>query len=792
MIADIAIPPGGPDGSRPGDLGEVLCLAVSAADPSHAPPMAPAGAARRTVLVPSVLDQDAARLARAWGTTPSMALERALWAFLAPVPAGAAGNGKADAEEPGPAAPAPRPRAGRGRHRPPAVALPGLPPPPRHLPRSRDRAALLSGYIRCCESGLDRGLITFAEGGTGLGKTGAIVALALRALRRGAGPVVIAVPTIAGISHALDEWRRGNPRRGEGAPAVLLGRAQYVNPDLLAIACSPEDPVFDLSGVPRQSIEAARRWLEQGGPPASAPTMRIAATGGHFRWLVDDLRHVAPGFPAEDCVSPSLENDAYSAAREAADSAGLVLCTHAMLAANERCRLRGGASPLPDWATLLVDEAHDLEDAFARTMGGSVSLRTLGAALIHGLHDGTWTARRLGAAAERAAAAVADAEERLRALCPNGRLTARPGRGLEPVDPESEAALRRVAGELADALEPFGRSDSGRGRGAAAAARVAEWRSSLDAATDPGQTVTVSFSAVVRAPTFFVGPSSLGAIFRRLWEATPAAALFSGTLYLRSGAGLDPGWIAHKLWVPQERVHQFPPVHPGWAHDAEIRVPDPEGCAQLSFPRERGEEGPRQKGPTMEQWRDAVAARLRPILRQAPGGTLVLCNSYGDIEALAAALGPSPRVIAQRRGDAVAILKDRHLAAAAAGRRPVWLATGPAWQGLDLVDQAQPDRAADPSLLDLVVVRFPFQPPTTPTALARQERGGFNSVSKDAQIRFRQGIGRLVRGDAEAPKRLWILDGRICRSDWPRFFAALLAPYAKRGPLPPPEPAGPW
>ena len=103
----------------------------------------------------------------------------------------------------------------------------------------------------------------------------------------------------------------------------------------------------------------------------------------------------------------------------------------------------------------------------------------------------------------------------------------------------------------------------------------------------------------------------------------------------------------------------------------------------------------------------------------------------------------------------------------AKGLRPVMLGLGGAWTGIDLTDPSVPPER-DNLLTDLVIVRMPVGLNRTNSALARIERSGTASISNEALLTFKQGLGRLIRRTGVTDRRIWILDGRIFGS-WNRM-----------------------
>ena len=89
------------------------------------------------------------------------------------------------------------------------------------------------------------------------------------------------------------------------------------------------------------------------------------------------------------------------------------------------------------------------------------------------------------------------------------------------------------------------------------------------------------------------------------------------------------------------------------------------------------------------------------------------------------------------------------------------------WTGVDVPGD---------SLAQVVITRLPFDPPTHPITEARcehiRDRGGnpFNELTlPDALIKFRQGIGRLIR-TATDRGLVTILDSRVLAKSYGRLF----------------------
>jgi ATP-dependent DNA helicase DinG len=165
---------------------------------------------------------------------------------------------------------------------------------------------------------------------------------------------------------------------------------------------------------------------------------------------------------------------------------------------------------------------------------------------------------------------------------------------------------------------------------------------------------------------------------------------------------------------------------------------------------------------------DALADYVGFCCGRVAGGSLVLFTSYRDMQAVAAAVGPlfasrgRPFMI-QGGGMSRTELAQRMRDAGNA----VLFGTDSFWTGVDVPGDA---------LSQVVIARLPFSPPTHPIAEAKAEfirdRGGdpFNELTlPEALIKFRQGVGRLIRTQADRGL-ITVLDSRILSKSYGRLF----------------------
>jgi CRISPR type IV-associated DEAD/DEAH-box helicase Csf4 len=142
------------------------------------------------------------------------------------------------------------------------------------------------------------------------------------------------------------------------------------------------------------------------------------------------------------------------------------------------------------------------------------------------------------------------------------------------------------------------------------------------------------------------------------------------------------------------------------------------------------------------------------------------------------------RLIDQGPNESIARIKNTFVEMARKGNRPIWLATGGAWTGLDLTDEGVTDPTEDNLLTDLVIVRIPLGRSRSVAHQIRVEKLGLEEEFFAAALLLRQGIGRLIRREGVQNRKLWFLDGRIllkgARGATYSKMAAVLRLYPKK------------
>jgi Rad3-related DNA helicase len=177
-----------------------------------------------------------------------------------------------------------------------------------------------------------------------------------------------------------------------------------------------------------------------------------------------------------------------------------------------------------------------------------------------------------------------------------------------------------------------------------------------------------------------------------------------------------------------------------------------------------------QSGPDPRDpgWAEATAGTIDALLADPGRKTMALFTSYKDLQAVRGSLSRgSYELFVQGEGGTAADL----LPAFRAADRALLLGTASFWEGIDLPGDA---------LEVLVLTRLPFGVPTDPRLAARSERleaeGGnpfLDLYLPEALLRFKQGIGRLIRRRTDRGI-VAVLDTRLLAKSYGKRFRDVL------------------
>lgn len=592
---------------------------------------------------------------------------------------------------------------------------------------------------------LERGGDLVVEAGTGVGKSLAyLLPAALWAATRDRR-VIISTHTRALQEQLLNHELPTAARAMEslGLPlryAMLMGADNYLCVQRLARLRARPDAVSE-SG--KAMLERLDEWTRgaQSGHRSALPD--LVPQNLWDRLSRDTDLCLGPG-------GPYWERCLWRRDRERADRAHILVVNHALLLSGAR---------LPPADAMILDEAHNLEDAAAARYGVSAGL-SRAVSLTEEVREAAKECadEALAALADEAAA---DMGRFLEGLAKENGL-AEPdeenqGRILESapsLPPAAFAALDKALAEAAAAAE--GRSDESEMR--LLCARVSQYGHDLMAVLKPDSSATARWVAWPRTgPELRAAPLDVG---RRLSEGLFSrgipAILTSATL--STGDGLKD--FKSRVGLPEAR---------------ELVLDSPyDYSTQAAFWAMEGIPDPKDEDAHVA----AVTQACADIVARVPGGVFLLFSSWKLLRKVHGLLRqkiPDRPVWAQGAAGHEALVREFEAAGDA-----VLLGVDTFWQGIDVPGEA---------LSCVVLVKLPF--PNVSSALEEARRRWLEENGREyfkdwslprAVMKFRQGFGRLIRTSTDRGAVI-CLDSRMLKKGYGKTFLRSLPPCRKLGGL---------
>jgi len=581
---------------------------------------------------------------------------------------------------------------------------------------------------------LEHGGLLLAEAGTGTGKTLAYLLPAVLSERR----VVISTGT-KNLQEQLvqkDLPLLAQALGRELRVAVMKGRANYL--------CLLRFSSFGKAGSFRRLEElpvyrAVEAWstTTETGDRAEVPDMPDS---------VDFWREVSAA--SENCIgqSCSLFDACFvTRMRQTALEADLVVVNHHLLCADLAVKDGSYGSVIPAYDTLILDEAHLIEDVATQYFGVQASshkVEELVRDVERELKAASLDARELRAEAEGLRVRSERFFTRLARSRP-GRIA--PGWMTDAMADECLGLLQRLEGLRTALLAVPDRPEPLTGLAARTASLTSDIAFLMRADTDDHV-----YFAETRGRGVFLRAMPIdvsGRLKQLLFDQLRAAVLTSATLAVDNGFG----YVKDRLGIePSDELLLASPFH----YEEQALLYVPKGMPE----------------PLAPEFVDRAAEEVVRLIELSRGRAFVLFTSYANMNAVAERIAGRIAYPILIQGEAP---KAQLLDSFRATPHAVLLATASFWQGVDVAGE---------QLSCVIVDKLPFASPGDPVVAARIERlrnRGQNPFGEYqvpvAVLMLKQGLGRLIRS-ATDHGILAVLDSRLVRKPYGRRFLESLPP----------------
>ena len=643
-----------------------------------------------------------------------------------------------------------------------------------------------------------------AEAGTGVGKSLAYLLPAMLYAYRTGQRVLISTNTINLQEQLLQKdlpalvgmlEQTGLVPEGEVRVASLKGRSNYLCVRRHGHLSRTDNLTADEARLLSKSLV----WLQDTVTGDRGELNLAGRDGTLWHRISAGERGACPGIGSRE--GPCF----LRAAREAADSAHVVVVNHSLLLSD----LARGGGVLPEYQHLIVDEAHHLEEEATRQLGFEVAEETLQLmldSLARIITDCRVVLRNSqlspdqGRTGEQRVGLLESgvphcretwrnfwnlAETFLRQHGPSGddraQVSLDRSARAQPLWSEMEIAWENADGALGSAftlaegmlgfLDQTFPSVAADGETTkmheAAKMQVESWQQELDE-TRSRLAILMSAPLGERIDWLSRQPGDEGRLLLHSAPLNPSTRLREELFLQKKCVILTSATLSTQGTFDYIRDRVGVPECP------ELMVGSPfdyKNAALLLLPETMPE-------PNQWEYQDALCQVLVGLGEGLQGHTLGLFTSHASLRGVARAIRPALEAIGIRvMAQGVDGSARRLLQEFSEDSNCVLLGTASFWEGVDI---------GGGLLRAVVLARLPFHVPTEPIFAARSElfEDSFGQYAlPQAVLRFRQGIGRLIRGSDDRGA-IVVLDRRITGRAYGRAFLQSMPPCTElRAPL---------